>query len=266
MKFYKAIILLLGFALIVSRSFFSSIVTIDAMVIIIYFLLCLPIAARYLVRAKIFGAEFQFKEKIEETREYVDKSMEVAKEKDKRIKSTLVLFCLSQAMEMLKYSPVLALASLRIEIENKLRNAYTIAYDDRDMDLTLFNIIIRLKDKGWLYQEQVEAISRIIYMCDKAMHGHKIPLSDAQNIISLADDLNHTFGVGYFPNFYANESFDEQGLLCEWEHCIELMPLHEERSNIDCPVFGHECPGGVSKVVKCGKSTKDIPINRFVKS
>ncbi len=78
MKFYKAIILLLGFALIVSRSFFSSIVTIDAMVIIIYFLLCLPIAARYLIKAKIFGAEFQFKEKIEETREYVKKSREVA--------------------------------------------------------------------------------------------------------------------------------------------------------------------------------------------
>lgn len=266
MKFYKAIILLLGFALIVSRSFFSSIVTIDAMVIIIYFLLCLPIAARYLIKAKIFGAEFQFKEKIEETREYVKKSREVAKDKDKRINSSLGLFDLSQAKEMLKSDPVLALASLRIEIENKLRDAYAVAYHDKDINLTLFSIVTQLKDKGWLYQEDVEALSRIIYMCDKAVHGHKISLSDARNIINLADDLNHTFGVGYFPNFNTNESFDEQGLLCEWEHCIELMPLHEERSNRDCPVFGHECPGGVSQVIKCDKSINDIPDDMFVKS
>ncbi len=265
MKAYKVFVLLIGVALIVSRSLFSSITTVDSLVIIIYFLICLPIAAEYLVKAKIFGAEFQFKGKIEETRGYVDKSREVAEEQDKRIKILLGLFDLSRPRELLKSDPVLALASLRIEIESKLRDAYAIAYD-KDMDLKLFNIVTRLKDKGWLYQEQVEALSRIIYMCNKVVHGHKISLSDAQDIVNLADDLNYTFGVGYIPNFNINESFDEQELHCEWEHCIELMPLNKERSNKDCPVFGHECPGGVGKVIKCDKSIKDIPEERFVKS
>ena len=256
MKAYSLFILLLGVALIVSRSFFSSLINIDYIVVIIYFLLCLPIAAKYLIRAKIFGAEFHFKDKIEEARGYVDKSREVAEKQDKLTEKSFRLFNLIQPKEILNSDPVLALASLRIEIERKLKDAHAIAYHDKysKSALPLNEIVNRLKKKGWLYKDQVEALKRIIHMCNQALHGQDISFSDAQQIIKLADDLNYTFGLGYVPNFGANEDFDKNGLLCEWEHCIELMPLHEVRSNIDCPIFGHECPGGIGQVMKCKKS------------
>lgn len=68
-------------------------------------------------KAKILGAEFLFKEKIEETREYVKKSEEIQAKKEE-LRSTkakaLGLFDLSLTKEILKKDPVLALASLRI--------------------------------------------------------------------------------------------------------------------------------------------------------
>jgi hypothetical protein len=43
------------------------------------------------------------------------------------------------------------------------------------------------------------------------------------------------------------------------------MPLTAKRTKLSCPVFGHNCPGGVEKLSKCGKAIKDIPSNRFIK-
>ena len=35
-------------------------------------------------------------------------------------------------------------------------------------------------------------------------------------------------GVGYVPDRRYNERFGEQGLRCQYHHCIETIPLHEE--------------------------------------
>lgn len=102
-------------------------------------------------------------------------------------------------------------------------------------------------------------------MCNKAIHGSLITREEAREIIGLAEELNKTFSVGYSVDFSPNPDYVKHGLICEWEHCIEWMPLTEESTKYSCPVFGHNCPGGVEKVSKCGKTIGDIPSDRFIK-
>ncbi len=49
-----------------------------------------------------------------------------------------------------------------------------------------------------------------------------------------------------------NPDFDKEDRLCGYEHCIEGTPFSDQ--GIDCPVFGHDCPGGISQVETCRKT------------
>ena len=62
--------------------------------------------------------------------------------------------------------------------------------------------------------------------------------------------------------FKPMEDYAKKGLFCEYEYCIEEMPL-EDRGESSCPVFGHNCPGGKERVKTCGKTIDDIPKERF---
>ena len=287
MATYKAFMLLLGLILLGIRVYYGALYTVDTAVIVLYFLLCLPIAAEYLAKAKIFGAEFEFKDKIVEAKEFVEKSKTASRKKHIKAKgiesgsvvstgavviaegekneSTLSVFELQLTKEILRKDANLALASLRIEIERKIRDAYYLAFPASTKVAPLRSMMSRLKDKGWLEQEQIEALKLIIGMCNKAVHGAKIERSTAKEIIELAEDLNKTFSMGYYLNLDRNHNYKDQGLICEWEHCIELMPLPPDRNSKSCPVFGHECPGGSGQVLKCDKGIEDIPKERFIK-
>lgn len=49
-----------------------------------------------------------------------------------------------------------------------------------------------------------------------------------------------------------NPDWEEMGMLCKWEHCIELTIRQEQRGENSCPVFGgHDCPGGPRRVHRC---------------
>jgi len=154
--------------------------------------------------------------------------------------------------KLLNSDPVLALASLRIEIERKLRLAASSLKLPVRRD-TLFEIIEALPKEGVLSFEQVTALRKIIDMCNKAIHGYEISTVEAREIIQLTEDLNKSFPVGYSIDFSPNENYEKQKLLCEWEHCIEHMPLKQRTTIQSCPIFGHNCPGGSDKVSKCKK-------------
>lgn len=60
------------------------------------------------------------------------------------------------------------------------------------------------------------------------------------------------YDEGYSPEYLkANEQYQEMGLLCKYEHGIENMPLLPDENEGSCPVFGHQCPGGIIKVAGC---------------
>lgn len=51
------------------------------------------------------------------------------------------------------------------------------------------------------------------------------------------------------PDASFNPHFREEGRTCGYEHCIETMPFSGE--GLDCPVFGHDCPGGKDQLAEC---------------
>jgi hypothetical protein len=257
-----------GLALIVVRGFWSDIFVVDAFTVVILFILFIPFVAQYLRKAKFPGAEFEFKDEIRETEKLVQLSVEQAERAESAGEKKILLFetfKLSTVRELLDSDPVLALAALRIEIERKLK----LLVNSLDLPIrnewSISKLIEAVKKLELLSSEQVAALQKIVSMCNKAIHGSLISETEARRIIDLTEELNRTFSIGYSIDFSPNLDYEKHGLLCEWEHCIEWMPLTAKRTKLSCPVFGHNCPGGVEKLSKCGKAIKDIPSNRFIK-
>lgn len=263
MRLYRWTILVIGIGLIVLNAFYPNLFKINAFTILILFILSIPTVAPYLKEAKFPGAKFVFKDEIVKTKKLVQKSLEEA---EKQIKiSPFETFKLSPVKEQLESDYILALAALRIEIEKKLKRAANfLDIPERDKR-RLSQIINALQRKEILFPEQISALKKILNMCNKAIHGEPVSKSEANQIVDLADELNKSFSVGYSIDFCKNENYEEHGLLCEWEHCIEWLPLTEKDTELSCPVFGHNCPGGETKVTECERTIDDIPKSRFIK-
>lgn len=236
---------IIGVALIIIRGFSSDIFAVDAFSVVILFILFIPFVAQYLRKAKFPGAEFEFKDEIQETKKLVQTSVKQA-QKSARTGKKIILpfetFKLSAAKDIFDTDHVLALAALRIEIENKLGilvKSLNFNISDRSSISRLIEII---GQKAIFSSEQVGALRKIINMCNKAIHGSDISKTEAKLIIDLAEKLNKTFSIGYSIDLSPNLNYEKHGLLCEWEHCIELMPLTARRTKRSCPVFGHNCP------------------------
>ena len=122
-----------------------------------------------------------------------------------------------------------------------------------------------LTSAGLLLPDQAEALQAISHMCNTAVHGHDVTKAEALEIIELTERLNNSFAIGYSINVDRNDRFADHGLACEWEHCVELFPLREERDDkISCSVFGHDCPGGTEARAQCKLTIDDLPKERFV--
>lgn len=179
--------------------------------------------------------------------------------------------------ELVRRDPNVALAGLRIELERALRLAYEVIVGRegeregrRRGAVPLTRIVTELARRGHLDDDQAGLAISIIRLGNRAAHGELVSPDEAELVFEWADTLNRSFAVGYSLNFAPNLDFEEQGLVCEYEHCIEHMPLRQERSPESCPVFGHDCPGGPRRVVTCPAAQAHlaghtvIPERRFV--
>ncbi len=268
MKIKHWLIFITGIMLIVARGFWSDVFTVDVFTVVILFILFIPFVAQYLRKAKFLGAEFEFKDEIRETEKLVQLSVEQAVKSETAGEKKILpfeTFKLSAVRELLGSDPVLALAALRIEIERKLKLLVHFLDLPIRNEWSISKLIEAVRKRELLSYEQVTALQKIVSMCNKAIHGSLISKTEAREIIDLAEELNRTFSIGYSIDFSPNLDYEKQGLLCEWEHCIEWMPVAAEPTDLSCPVFGHDCPDGVQKVSKCVKTILDIPNNRFIK-
>lgn len=200
MNSFRWVVLALGVGLIVVNGFLPDVFKINAFTISILFILSIPILAPYLKKAKFPGAEFVFKDKIQETKELVQelaKQAEKAKIADEMKISPFDRFRLRAVREQFYTDHVLALAALRIEIERKLRlliGSLDIAKRDT---WSISRIIDALKKNEVLSSEKISALQKIVNMCNKAVHGEPVSKGEANQIMDLADELYKYFSPGY---------------------------------------------------------------------
>ena len=200
MNSFRWLGLALGVGLIVVNGFLPDVFKINAFTILILFILSIPILAPYLKKAKFPGAEFVFKDKIQETKELVQelaKQAEKAKIADEMKISPFDRFRLRAVREQFHTDHVLALAALRIEIERKLRlliESLDIAKRDT---WSISRIIDALKKNEVLSSGKISALQKIVNMCNKAFHGEPVSKGEAKEIIDLADELYKYFSPGY---------------------------------------------------------------------
>jgi len=254
--------------IVVVRGFWPETFTLDKYSVGLLFLLAIPLVAPFLKKAKWFGAEFDFKENIQQLVNLVEESKEEKKEieEENRHVDIIETFSAESAMDLVEQDPNLALAALRIEIERILRLAYrTLINPESSAKNGIGFIVKELHEHGTIGDHQRDAIHQITKLCNEAVHGGKVSIRDAIEVIDLTIELSRSFSLGYSINFQPNPEYEEQGLFCEWEHCVELFPVRENPDDRSCHVFGHDCPGGIGTQSKCQKSMDDISDERFSK-
>ena len=255
-------------AIVVVRGFWPEAFTLDKYSVGLLFLLAIPLLAPFLKKAKWFGAEFDFKDNIQHLANLVEDSKEENREiaEEKRTVGNIETFSAEAAMNLIEQDPNLALAALRIEIERILRLAYqTLINPEASAKKGIRFLVEKLHKYGAVGDHQRDAIHQITALCNEAVHGGKVAVDDAIEVINLTIELSRSFSLGHSINFQPNPEYKEQGLLCEWEHCVEHFPLRENHDDRSCHVFGHDCPGGIGTRAKCQKSMDDIPDERFLK-
>ena len=243
--------------IIVVRGIWPNLFILDNFSISLLFLLAIPLLAPYLKKAKWFGAEFIFRDEIKKLDAIVQKSEQQAIEAEKQGKthrSIFETFSTKNSLHLLDSDPTLSLAALRIEIERVLSETVKTLFSIKEAEKKLGNrfYILTLLKNGRISKEQGKALQTVVNMCNKAVHGAQVSKEEAGEIILLTERLNKSFAVGYSINFCKNKDYSKQGLICEWEHCIEHFPL-KEKSELSCPVFGHDCPGGLGIRNNCNK-------------
>ena len=118
-----------------------------------------------------------------------------------------------------------ALGYLRTEIRQSLNQTARDLANGRTLPSDLEKLLDFVAENGHLWSEQVALMRLLIELTDSALLSGRLRPSDAVRIIGLADTLNESFSIGYSLNFESNPDWLEQGRICEFEHCIENMPL-----------------------------------------
>ena len=201
---WAILIVVTGIALIIIHGLWTDYFKIDYFTVIILVILCIPYFSQFLKKAKVAGAEFEFKGEIESTKKVVKESIEKSKSKGEMKPLPFETFNMSTAKEIVDSDPILALASLRIEIEKKLRLAAKF-FKLGSTKSNLSEIIDALRSNGILTSEKVSALRKIIEMCNKAVHGYDITKREAKDIVNLMEELNQSFSIGYSIDFTKNK-------------------------------------------------------------
>lgn len=223
-------------ALLLGHAFSPTVVHIDAPVISLALIAAMIVLAPLLTSAKLpGGAEFNFREKFQEA-EAQEEEVEARirqelppldAENDLSLKQRQpgLIEIDDELRRLAREQPLAALGALRVEIAQSLRRSARAAgfwaADDQDVA----RLIRYLAEHGLLWPEQQALLKTLLELTNALLlSGRAIP-GDVDRVLALLDTLNMSFGIGYSPNFEANPDWHEQGLICQYEHCIEHMPL-----------------------------------------
>jgi len=231
----------------------------------------LPAIRRYISELTVMGTTIKFREEMERAEELVESVAEEAEQKasvaEHKLQTGLdtgkskgvsvqwpkFVNIGEHLYRLIDEDPKLAVAGLGIEIERVLREAVErlgLTGENRRF-LPLLRATNLLRQNGLIDRKQETLLRQLVDLRNLAVHGHRIEPEDAYKFFSVVEKLNDSVNLGYSVDFGPNEAWESQGLVCQYEHCIELMPLKTERWEGSCDLFGHDCPGGVVQVERC---------------
>ncbi len=96
---------------------------------------------------------------------------------------------LQKYRDLASQDPSIALAGLRIELEiltKNLAKGYGVEIEDRD---SVSKVVNKLYSNGSITTQQRRLIDKIIAVCNAAVHGERVSLENAEQIIDTADVL-----------------------------------------------------------------------------
>jgi hypothetical protein len=237
----RGALVVLVVALLVGHVVRPSAIRIDASTLALVFLAAVLVLAPTLKSAKLPGAEFNFREKIEAAeelgtqvrnrteRELTEREPE-AESDDLATESTPLewpgLFTIRDDLRQLATEqPALALATLRREMAIGLRHTVQVLSKGRAHPGSLEELVDYINQSGRLWPEQTVLLKVLLDISQDALMSGDVEPADALRVIAVADVLNQSIRLGYSLSFEPNEHWQEQGLICEYEHCIENMPV-----------------------------------------
>lgn len=156
------------------------------------------------------GVTFDLNEKIREVRDLSDEVQENVSEKKEEHKGKPII-PLTQAnarliqlglkpspsgMDMEYYrniatqDPNLALAGLRIDVDILIHNlAKKMEVNLGDLSIPTARILRRLLEEGCIYISQYELATKVLTLCNQAIHGALVTTEQAQSVINSAEAL-----------------------------------------------------------------------------
>jgi len=158
---------------------------------------------------------------------------------------------ISDAMRArVKTEPGSVLVELKHEMAESLRIAAQKLSRDRDRmpperPKQLIDFIAKYAN-AW--PDQI-ALMRVIWDASNSAHlSGSVTEEEAYRMLAVADTLNESFVMGYSLDMRPNPDWDEEGAVCEYQHCIEHMPLPE--STLEETVKWRE---GINKALEAGR-------------
>jgi hypothetical protein len=256
LKLFSGIVTIGIIALILAHGFFPDDFTVDSTTVALVGLLVIvagipffPQLARHVRELTIMGNTVKFRKVMdmaEEQLEVVTTQAEQSKGEDtigqteKRWPGFITIG--EHLYRLIDEDPRLAVAGLGIEMERVLWGAARRLARERGEklrpDRSLQWAIDYLLRAHVLHSEQAVLLKQLVDLRNLAVHGREITEEDARRFFGIVEELNDSVSLGYSPNFAPNEKWEEQGLICKYEHCIEHMPLHEKRWAGSCGLFG----------------------------
>ncbi len=167
---------------------------------------------------------------------------------------------------LVEVDPRLAVVGLGLEVERAIYDLVrgTKLKPARGRPLDLEEAAALLRKHHRIDAEEEGLLAQLMRLRTAALHGADLDVRDARTFLATVESLND-FSLGYSLNLAPNEHWEEQGLACRFEHCIERMPLQREPWEGSCGTFGHNCPGGPAQVQECAANGLfDFPGSAYV--
>lgn len=215
--------------LVVGHVLAPTIVHVDAQATWLILILATLTLAPLLASAKLpGGAEFKFRQKIEAA-EHISADVRTRLYKEGYTGSRPAWPTFLKLDERIYDDainrPQSALAEVRRRLADALRGAARAVARDRmpPEEVPALLDFLAVSDRVW--PEQV-ALMRVMWdVANASLLRGETRAEDALRVLAVAETLNDSFALGYSLNFEANEEWRDQGLICQYEHCIENMPL-----------------------------------------